>query len=190
MQGTELDLRTRRRTLGRPECGSPERCASRAESSRPNAGNSGRSQQAAQAEAAFREQQNQMASQQGWNQALQGQQNQYNQGLQSLQWNQEQQKQFTDEIYRRMMKQNELQYGRDVTQNTTDYDRQQNLFRQQMAQHLLPWEQQSTLANIGLNTVGARGTQSQNASNSIAQLLAQQGSAQALAPLNSATQME
>ena len=88
-----------------------------------------------------------------------------------------------------MLAQNQLLYGRDVTQNTTDYDRQQNLFRQQMAQHLLPWEQQSTLANIGLNTVGARGAQSQNASNSIAQLLAQQGSAQALAPLNSATQM-
>ena len=141
----------------------------------------------AQAEAAFREQQNQMASQQGWNQALQGQQNQFGQGLQAQQWNQEQQKQFTDEIYKRMLAQNQLQYGRDVTQNTTDYDRQQNLFRQQMAQHLLPWEQQSTLANIGLNTVGARGTQSQNASNSIATLLAQQGSAQAMAPLTSST---
>ena len=132
----------------------------------------------AQAEAVFREQMAQQGSQQGWQQALQGQQNQYNQGLQSLQWNQGQQQQFTDDIYKRMLAQNQLLYGRDVSQNQTDYDRQQALYRQQLAQYLLPFEQQSTLANLGGQAVGMYGSQGQSAANSIATLLGRQGEAQ------------
>lgn len=140
----------------------------------------------AQAEAAFREQQAQLASQQGWSQALQGQQNQYTQGLDTLKYNQGQQQQFTDEIYKRMLAQNELLYGRDVAQNETDYTRQQAAYKQQLAQHLLPWEQQSTLASMGGQAVGMYGQQGQGATSAIANLLTQQGQAQAGGATNQA----
>ena len=44
---------------------------------------------------------------------------------------------------------NQLMYGRDTAENQTNYDREQARYRQQLAQHLLPWEQASTLANLG-----------------------------------------
>lgn len=142
----------------------------------------------ATAEAVFREQQAQLASQQGWNQALQGQQNQYTQGLESAKWNQGQQQTFTDEIYKRMLAQNQLLYGRDVAQNATDYDRQQALYRQQLTQHLLPWEQNSTLAQLGAQVTGQLGTQGIVSSSGISNLLGQLGSSQALGTLGSAGQ--
>ena len=62
--------------------------------------------------------------------------------------------------------------------NEQDYTRQQNLYRQQLAQHLLPWEQGSTLANLGGQGTSMYGTQGAQASRGISDLLAQLGSAQ------------
>ena len=142
----------------------------------------------AQAEAVFREQQAQLASQQGWNQALQGQQNTFNQGLDTSKWNTLQQQQWAQEQYKNMLEQQKLRYGMDVSQNQTDYDRAQALYKQRLGAHLLPWEQQSTLANLGGQAVGMFGTQGQSAANSIANLLGQQGTAQGMGTLGSAGQ--
>ena len=126
----------------------------------------------AQAEAAWREQMAQASSQQGFNQQLAGQQ-----------WNQRQQQQYETDMYNRMLEQQKMRYGMDVSQNATDYERQQALYRQQLAQHLLPWEQQSTLANLGGQAVGMYGQHGQNATTAMANLLGQQGTAQAMGTL-------
>ena len=131
-----------------------------------------------QAEAAFREGQAQLASQQGWNQALQGQQNQFTQGLDTSKWNTLQQQQWAQEQYKNMMEQNQRMYSRDFTENQSNYEREQARYRQQLAQHLLPFEQQSTLANLGGQAVGMYGQQGQAATSGIARLLEALGGAQ------------
>ena len=136
----------------------------------------------AQAESVFREQQNQLASQQGWNQALQGQQNQFTQGMDTAKWNQLQQEQYHTQMYNRMLEQSKYRYGADVAQQGTDYERQQALYRQQLGQHLLPWEQASTLANLGGQATGMYGTQGGAATRGISDLLTQLGTAQGIAP--------
>ena len=136
----------------------------------------------AQAEAAFREQMGQLASQQGWNQALAGQQNQFGQGLQAQQWNQQQAQQYQQEMYNRQAQQAQQRYAQDLTAQNTAYDRQQAQYRQQLAQHLLPWEQASTLANLGGQATSMYGTQGGTASRGISDLLAQLGTAQGTAP--------
>lgn len=118
------------------------------------------------------------ASQLGFGQALQGQQTAWQQGLGLDQWHQQQNQQYQQEMYNRMLQQNQLQYGRDVYGNEQDYTRQQQFYRQQLGQSLLPWEQASTLANLGGQATSMYGTQGGNASRGIADLLAQLGSAQ------------
>lgn len=161
----------------------------------------------AQTEAVFREQMAQQASQQGLSQALAAQGQQWQQGMagQQFDWSramqeaqqraqegqfawqagtqagqlgQKERQSFETDLYNRLMSQNQLQYARDMYGNETDYTRQQALYRQQLAQHLLPWEQQSTLATLGGQAVGMYGTQGQSAANSIATLLGRVGTAQ------------
>ena len=71
-----------------------------------------------------------------------------------LGYNRQWQQQMQD--YERQLAQNQLGYGRGMEQykigygqqaglNEQDYARQQALYKQQLAQYLLPWEQQSTL---------------------------------------------
>ena len=132
----------------------------------------------AQAEAVFREQQAQLASQQGWTQALQGQQTTFNQGLDTSKWNTLQQQQYAQEQYKNMLEQSKWRYGQDVSQNQTDYDRAQALYKQRLAAHLLPWEQQGVLANLGGQAVGMYGQQGQGATTAISNLLGQVGTAQ------------
>lgn len=139
----------------------------------------------AQAEAVFREQQAQLASQQGWTQALQGQQNAFNQGLDTSKWNTLQQQQYAQEQYKNMLEQSKWRYGQDVSQNETDYLRQQALYKQQLAQHLLPWDQYSTLAQLGGQMTGQLGGQGVQATSGIANLLGQLGNAQAGGQLGS-----
>jgi hypothetical protein len=131
----------------------------------------------AQAEAVFREQMAQQSQAQNFGQALQGQQNQFNQGLTAQQWEQQQRQKYDQSVYDRMFQQSQTQYGRDVSQNATDYDRSQSAYRQQLAQYLLPWEQSSTLANLGGQAVNMYGSQGGQASRGISDLLAQLGSA-------------
>ena len=133
----------------------------------------------AQAEAAFREQMAQQASAQHWGQALQGQGQEWTQGFQMEQDRQRQQQQFDETYYNRLMGQRGQILGLDQARNETDYTRQQNAYKQQLAQYLLPWEQQSTLAKLGGEAVGMYGQQSQSASTAIANLMNQQGAAQA-----------
>ena len=140
----------------------------------------------AQAEAVFREQQNQLASQQGWNQALQGQQNQYTQGMDTAKWNQLQQEQYHTQMYNRMLEQAKYRYGADVAQQGTDYDRQQAHYRQQLAQYLLPWEQQSALAGYGAKATGQFGEEGAYVTRNIGSLLGQLGTAQAGGATNQA----
>ena len=140
----------------------------------------------AQAEATFREQQAQLASQQGWNQALQGQQNAWTQGLDAQKWLQTQNQLSSDQLYNRNLEQYKLVYGQDVARNATDYERQQAAYKQQLGQHLLPWEQASTLANLGGQATGMYGQQGQGATNAISNLLTQYGTAQAGGATNQA----
>lgn len=132
----------------------------------------------AQAEAAFREQQAQLASSQGWTQALQGQQTGFNQGLESQKWLQGQNQLASDQLYNRNWDQYKATIGMDQARNETDYTRQQAAYRQQLAQYLLPWEQASTLANLGGQATSMYGTQGGNASRGISDLLSQLGTAQ------------
>jgi hypothetical protein len=113
-----------------------------------------------------------------WQTALQGQQNQFNQGLDTSKWNTLQQQQWAQEQYKNMLEQSKLRYGMDVSQNATDYERQQALYKQQLQQHLLPWEQNSTLAQLGAQVTGQLGNQGVASSSGISNLLAQLGQAQ------------
>ncbi len=123
-----------------------------------------------------------------WQTALQGQQNQFQQGLQADQWSQQQRQKFEQDLYARLMQQNQLQYGRETYANETDYARQQALYKQQLGQHLLPWEQQSTLASLGAQVTGQLGSQGIASSSGISNLLGQLGSSQAMGTLGSAGQ--
>lgn len=140
------------------------------------------------AEAVFREQQLQLASQQGWNQALQGQQNAFTQGLDTSKWNTLQQQQWAQEQYKNMLTNNQLMYGRDTAENQTNYDREQARYRQQLTQHLLPWEQSSTLASLGAQVTGQLGNQGIASSSGISNLLGQLGATQGMGTLGSAGQ--
>ena len=151
----------------------------------------------AEAESRLREQVNQIASQQGWSQAQaeatfreamaqQASQQGFNQNLAGQQWNVGQQQRYETDLYTRMMEQNKYRYGQDVAQNQTDYDRANALYRQRLAAYMLPWEQNATLANLGGQAVGMYGNQGQSATSAIANLLGQQGTAQAVGTLGSA----
>ena len=165
--GTELGLRTQRRTL------QAEAASRLREQVNQVASQQGWTQ--AQAEAAFREQLAQLSSQQGWNQALAGQQNSLDAGHGGAKWNQQQQKQLaSDRCITACWSSTRLSYGQDVAQNQTDYERSQALYRQQLAQHLLPWEQASTLATGGQAT-RLYGQQGQSATNAISNLLGRWG---------------
>ena len=142
----------------------------------------------AEAESRLREQVNQIASQQGWQQALAGQQNQFTQGLDAQKWLQTQQQLASDQLYNRNMDQYKLIYGQDVARNETDYARQQALYKQQLAQQLLPWEQQSTLAQLGAQVAGQLGNQGIASSSGISNLLGQLGTANAMGTLGQAGQ--
>lgn len=171
----------------------------------------------AQAEAVFREQMAQQASQQGLSQAMAAQGQQWQQGLagQQFDWQramqeaqqreqagqfgfganlqaqqiaQQERQKYEADLYNRQMGQQTLRYGQDVTQNQTDYERQQALYRQQLTQHLLPWEQNSTLAQLGAQVTGQLGNQGIASSSGISSLLGQLGSTQALGTLGSAGQ--
>ena len=161
----------------------------------------------AQAEATFREAMASQASQQGFSQALGAQGQQWQQGmagqqfdwqralqeaqqreqagqfgfganLQAQQLAQQERQKYEADLYNRQMGQQTLRYGQDVAQNQLDYERQQALYRQQLGQHLLPWEQSSTLAGLGQKATGTYGEQSAYNSRGISDLLAQLGTAQ------------
>ena len=132
----------------------------------------------AEAESRLREQANQIASQQGWNQALAGQQNAFTQGIDTSKWNQEQLEQYATQEYDRLLAQSKYRYGEDVASEEKDYSRGQTGYKQRLTQYLLPWERQSTLANLGSSAVGMYGTQGSKAASSISDLLAQLGLAQ------------
>jgi hypothetical protein len=179
VQGTQLGLATNAQNFGQALSAAQLR-----EQVNQVASQQGWSQ--AQAEAAFREGMAQQSSQQGYAQALAGQQANFGQQLQAQQWNVGQQQRYDQDQYSRMLEQAKLRYGIDVSQNMTDYERQQNLYRQQLSQHLLPWEQQSTLANLGGQAVSAYGTQGQRATSGISELLARLGQTQGQSTLGSA----
>lgn len=129
----------------------------------------------AQAEAAFREQLAQQSSQQGFNQQLAGQQ-----------WNVGQQRGYETDLYNRMMEQSKLGYGRDVYQNQTDYERQQQAYQQQIAEMIRQWNQAAGLAGVGQTAVSQLGTAGQNNATQMAGLLTQLGGAQAGGATNQA----
>lgn len=122
----------------------------------------------AQAEAAFREQLAQQSSQQGFNQQLAGQQ-----------WNVGQQRGYETDLYNRMMEQSKLGYGRDVYQNQTDYERQQQAYQQQIAEMTRQFNQAASLSGLGQTAVSQLGTAGQNNATQMAGLLTQLGGAQA-----------
>ena len=137
--------------------------------------------------------QQQLAANQGlqaagfnWQSALQGQQTGYNQALQTSQYNQQQQSAYANQLYQQMMEQAKLRYGQDTYQNETDYARQQALYKQQLAQHLLPWEQYTTLANLGGQATGMFGNQGQAAASGISNLLGRLGESQGMGELGGA----
>ena len=140
----------------------------------------------AESEARFREAMAQASSAQNWGQALQGQGQEWQQGFANEQDRQRQQQQWDETNYNRKARQNELIYGRDVARNEQDYTRQQNLYRQQLTQHLLPWEQASTLANLGGQAVSMYGQQGQGSTNAISRLLEQLGQTRAASTLGQA----
>jgi hypothetical protein len=113
-----------------------------------------------------------------WNTALQGQQQQFTQGLTAEQYLLGQQQKASDDYYTRVLEQMKMRYGMDVSQNATDYERQQALYKQQLAQSLLPWEQNATLASLGAQVTGQLGNQGIASSSGISNLLSQLGSAQ------------
>jgi hypothetical protein len=121
-----------------------------------------------------------------WQTALQGQQNQFNQGITAQQWEQQQRQKYETDMYQRMLEQQKMRYGMDVSQNATDYERQQALYKQQLAQSLLPWEQNATLASLGAQVTGQLGNQGIASSSGISNLLGQLGSAQAGGATNQA----
>jgi hypothetical protein len=140
----------------------------------------------AQAEAVFREQMAQQSQAQNFNQALSAQQNAYTQGLGAEQWAQKQQQDYATQFYDRSAQQAQQSYERDRYSNEQDYTRQQADYRQRLGQFLLPWEQASTLANLGGQATGLYGTQGQNATNAISNLLGSLGQTQAQSTLGQA----
>ena len=131
--------------------------------------------QRATQEAAFREQMGQAASQQGWNQALQGQQ-----------WNQGQQQQFQQEQYQRQMQQMQQRYGMDVAQNTTDYQRQQQAYTQDVSELQRIWNQYASVAGLGQTATNQLGNQGLYSQEALGKLYGQLGSTQALGTLGQA----
>jgi hypothetical protein len=169
----------------------------------------------AQTEAVFREQMAQQASQQGFGQALQGQQQQWQQGMagqqfdwsramqeaqqreqgaqfgwqaqtQAQQLGQQERQQYDTDLYNRMMGQSQTQYGRDVYQNQTDYERQQQAYQQQIAELTRQWNQFSGVAGLGQVSTGQLGQQGQQNAAQMGSLLSQLGTAQGLGELGPA----
>jgi hypothetical protein len=123
-----------------------------------------------------------------WQTALQGQQNQFTQGLTADQYLLGQQQKASDDYYNRVLEQMKMRYSQDVSQNTTEYERAQNLYKQQLGQALLPWEQNSVLASLGGQMAGQLGSQGIASTSGISNLLGQLGSTQAMGTLGSAGQ--
>jgi hypothetical protein len=147
----------------------------------------------AQAEAAFREQLAQQSSAQNWGQALQeaqarAQQQQFGwqAGFQGQQAGQRERQQYETDLYNRMLQQSQIGYGREVSQNQTDYERQQQAYAQQVAELTRQWNQFASLAGTGQVATGQLGTQGQAASTQLGSLLAQLGTAQGLGDVGSA----
>jgi len=132
----------------------------------------------AQAETALREHLAQQASSQGFSQALAGQQAAYGQGLQSQQWQQQQNQLWTQQIYDRAMQQGQVQYGRDVYGNETNYQRSQADYAQQMAELTRQWNQFASLSGTGQVASAQLGQQGQQNQAQMASLLSQLGTAQ------------
>jgi hypothetical protein len=147
----------------------------------------------AQAEAAFREQLAQQSSAQNWGQAAQqaqllAQQQQFGwqAGFQGQQAGQRERQAYDTDLYNRLLQQSQIGYGRDVSQNQTDYERQQQAYAQQVAELTRQWNQFASLAGTGQVATGQLGTQGQAASTQLGSLLAQLGPAQGLGDVGSA----
>ena len=133
----------------------------------------------AQAEAAFREAMASQASQQGFGQALQGQQDQaWQQGLAGQQWEQQQRQAYDQSVYDRMMQQSGMQYGRDVAQNQTDYERMLAAYNSQQQNQNTQWNRLAGLAGVGQTAANQLGETGAYTQKNMSSLLAQLGEAQ------------
>jgi hypothetical protein len=140
----------------------------------------------AQAEAAFREQMAQQASAQNWQQALQGQQTAWQQGLTGQQWMQEQRRQADQDWQQRMWERLRFQYGADVAQNQTEYDRQLAAWNSQRMTQQDQWNRLAGLSGLGPTATQQLGAGGQTYANSMGNLLQQLGQAQGLGALGPA----
>ena len=99
----------------------------------------------AQAEAVFREQMAQQASQQGLQQALRASRTSLRRGLQAEQWSQQQQQKYEQDLYGRHASRTN-RYGGMWRRTRRITRASKRCTASSSAQYLLPWEQQSTLA--------------------------------------------
>jgi hypothetical protein len=146
----------------------------------------------AQAEAAFREQMAQQAGAQNWGQAaqeaqLRAQQQQFgwNAGFQTQQQGQKEAQSYEQQMYDRLMQQNQLQYGRDWQQREAENQRLAEQFNAQRLSQNAAFNQWGTMAGYGQTAAGQLGLGGQNTANQQASLLGQLGSTQAMGTLGS-----
>jgi hypothetical protein len=140
----------------------------------------------AQAETALREHLAQAASQQGLSQAMAGQGQQFTQGLQSAQWNQGQAQAYDTDLYNRYRQYTQDVYGRNVTQNEQEYQRQLQAYNSQTTAQQQQWNRLAALSGVGQTAVGQLGVGGQNTANQQTSLLSQLGTAQGAGTLGSA----
>ena len=179
VQATQLGLQTNAQNFNQAEAASRLR-----EQVNQIASQQGWNQ--AQAEAVFREEMAGRSQAQNWTQALQGQQTGWNQGLEAQKWMQAQNQLASDQLYNRNWDQYKATIGMDQAANQTNYDRQQQQYRQRLAQFLLPWEQQMGLATMGSNMAGQVGNQGQAYASGISRLLEMLGISQGQGSLGGA----
>jgi hypothetical protein len=139
----------------------------------------------AQTEAAFREQMAQTASAQNWGQAaneaeLRAQQQQFgwNAGFQTQQQGQKEAQSYEQQLYDRLMQQNQTQYGRDWQQREAENQRMADLYNSQRLSQSTAWNQQAALAGYGQQAAEQLRVGGQNTATQQANLLSQQGTAQ------------
>jgi hypothetical protein len=144
----------------------------------------------AQAEAAFREQLAQQAGTQNWGQAaqeaqLRAQQQQFgwNAGFQTQRQGQQEAQSYEQQLYDRLMQQNQLQYGRDWQQREAENQRMTDLYNSQVQGQNTQWNRYAGLSGTGQTTAGQLGEQGAYNSRQMGSLLSQLGTAQGLGTL-------
>jgi hypothetical protein len=111
---------------------------------------------------------------------LRAQQQQFgwNAGFQTQQQGQKEAQSYEQQLYDRLMQQNQMQYGRDWQQREAENQRMADLYNSQRLSQSTAWNQQAALAGYGQQAAEQLRVGGQNTATQQANLLTQQGTAQ------------